>query len=37
VLATVVRASVDPAAGKALGLRPGQQMVLAQTVGYRKK
>jgi nitroreductase len=36
-LATVVRASVDKEAlGKALKLRPGQKIVVAQTVGYSK-
>jgi len=36
-LATVVRASVDhPALSKALGLRPEQKIILAQTVGYPK-
>jgi nitroreductase len=34
-LATVVRGMVDrPALAKAMGLRPDQQIVLAQTVGY---
>jgi len=37
-LATVVRASIDrPALAKAMGLRPGQQITPAQTVGYPKK
>jgi SagB-type dehydrogenase family enzyme len=37
-LSTVVRGSVDrPALAKAIGLRPDQQIVLAQTVGYAKK
>jgi nitroreductase len=37
-LATVVRASVDRAAlAKALGLRPEQRIVLAQSVGYPKQ
>ena len=37
-LATVVRASVDAAAfAKAAKLRPGQSVLLAQTVGYPKK
>ena len=36
-LATVVRASVDrPALSKALGLRPEQKIILAQTVGHPK-
>jgi nitroreductase len=36
-LVTVVRASVDkPALAKALGLRPEQRVVLAQSVGYPK-
>jgi SagB-type dehydrogenase family enzyme len=36
-LGTVVRASVDrPALAKALGLRPEQRIILAQTVGYPK-
>lgn len=36
-LATVVRASVDrPALSKALGLRPEQRIILAQTVGFPK-
>src|SRR5512135_2789746 len=36
-LVTVVRASVDkPALSKALGLRPEQKIILAQTVGYPK-
>jgi nitroreductase len=37
-LATVVRGSVDrPALAKAMGLRPEQRIVLAQSVGYPKK
>ncbi len=37
-LATVVRASVNRAdLGKALNLRAGQRMILAQSVGYAKK
>lgn len=37
-LATVVRASIDrPALAKAMGLRPDQKIILAQTVGYPKK
>ena len=37
-LATVVRASVDrPALAKALGLRPEQRIILAQSVGYPKQ
>jgi len=36
-LATVVRGWVDPGPlGKALGLRPSQRVILAQTVGYPK-
>jgi SagB-type dehydrogenase family enzyme len=36
-LATVVRASVDkPGLAKALGLRPEQRVILAQSVGYPK-
>jgi nitroreductase len=36
-LATVVRGSVNKAAlAKKMGLRPDQQIVLAQTVGYPK-
>lgn len=36
-LGTVVRASVDrPALSKALGLKPEQRIILAQTVGYPK-
>jgi SagB-type dehydrogenase family enzyme len=37
-LATVVRGSIDRAAlAKAMRLRPGQKIILAQTVGYPKK
>lgn len=37
-LATVVRGSVNrPALAKAMKLRPGQKIILAQTVGYPKK
>lgn len=37
-LATVVRGSVDKSAlEKAMGLRPDQKIILAQTVGYPKK
>lgn len=37
-LATVVRGSIDRAAlAKAMKLRPGQKIILAQTVGYPKK
>jgi SagB-type dehydrogenase family enzyme len=37
-LATVVRGLVDkPALAKAMGLRPDQRVILAQTVGYPKK
>lgn len=37
-LGAVVRASVDrPALAKALGLRPEQKIILAQTVGYPKE
>ena len=37
-LATVVRASIDrPTLAKAMGLRPDQKIILAQTVGYPKK
>ena len=37
-LATVVRGSIDRAAlAKAMRLRPGQKIILAQTVGYSKK
>jgi SagB-type dehydrogenase family enzyme len=37
-LATVVRGSVNrPALAKAMGLRPEQRIVLAQSVGYPKK
>ncbi len=37
-LATGVRGMVDrPALGRALGLRPGQRIVLAQSVGYPAK
>lgn len=37
-LATVVRGSIDRAAlAKAMKLRPEQKILLAQTVGYRKK
>jgi SagB-type dehydrogenase family enzyme len=36
-LATVIRGSLDrPALAKVMGLRPGQWIVLAQTVGYRE-
>jgi nitroreductase len=36
-LATVVRGWVDkPALAKAMKLRPGQKIILAQTVGYPK-
>ncbi len=37
-LATVVRGSVNrPALAEAMGLRPDQRIVLAQTIGYPKK
>jgi len=37
-LATVVRASIDvPALAAAMGLRPDQKILLAQSVGYPKK
>jgi nitroreductase len=37
-LSTVVRGSLDRAAfGKAMGLRPDQRIILAQTVGFPKK
>jgi SagB-type dehydrogenase family enzyme len=37
-LATVVRGSIDrPALEKAMRLRPGQKVILAQSVGYPKK
>ena len=37
-LATVVRGSIDkPALAQALGLRPEQKIILAQTVGFPKK
>lgn len=37
-LATVVRGSIDrQALAKAMGLRPDQKIILAQTVGYPKK
>lgn len=37
-LATVIRASVDrPALAKALRLKPGQRITLAQSVGYPKR
>jgi len=37
-LSTVVRGSLDRAAlGKAVGLRPDQRIILAQTVGFPKK
>lgn len=36
-LATVVRGSIDrPALSKVMGLKPGQKIILAQTVGYPK-
>ncbi|MGC9976359.1 MAG: SagB/ThcOx family dehydrogenase [Syntrophales bacterium] len=37
-LSTVVRAAIDkPALAKAMGLRPDQRIILAQSVGYPKK
>ena len=37
-LSTVVRAGIDrPALAKAMGLRPDQRIILAQSVGYPKK
>ena len=37
-LGTVVRGWVDkPALAKAMGLRPDQNIILAQTVGYPKE
>jgi nitroreductase len=37
-LSTVVRAGIDrPALAKAMGLRPDQKIILAQSVGYPKK